>query len=160
MSIPMKRTMLALGLVVFLGFTSCKEDAASKVKSENVEMAEQRDAANTKVPVLTFEETEHDFGTIDQGTPVEKVFKFTNTGEAPLIITNASSSCGCTVPDYPKDTPIAPGETGEILVKFNGSGRNQVTKTVNLITNTANGSEQLRIKAFVQAKEAEAATKA
>lgn len=156
----MKRTFLALGLVVFLGFTSCKEDAASKVKSENVEMAQERDAAATKVPVITFEETEYDFGTIEQGTPVEKVFRFTNTGEAPLIITNASSSCGCTIPEYPKDTPIAPGETGEILVKFNGSGRNQVTKVVSLITNTAQGSEQIRIKAFVQPKEDNAETKA
>jgi hypothetical protein len=78
---------------------------------------------------------------------------FTNTGDAPLIITNATSSCGCTVPDYPKDTPIQPGEKGQLVVKFNGSGMNQVIKTVTLNTNTGKGQEMLRIKAFVQPKD-------
>ena len=64
------------------------------------------------------------------------VFAFTNTGDAPLIITDARSSCGCTVPQYPKNTPIAPGESGELVVKFNGSGKNQVTKTVTVTANT------------------------
>ncbi|WP_224489522.1 DUF1573 domain-containing protein [Robertkochia flava] len=150
----MKRAILLSGVVAFLAFTSCKEDASSKVKSENVEMAQQRDEAASKVPEMTFEQTEHDFGEIVQGTPVEKVFTFTNTGDAPLIITNASSSCGCTIPKYPENEPIAPGESGEILVKFNGSGMNAVSKTVRLITNTEKGTEQLRIKAFVTPKDA------
>jgi hypothetical protein len=66
-----------------------------------------------------------------------------------LIITDAKSSCGCTVPEYPKNTPIAPGESGELLVKFNGSGQNQVTKTITVTANTEKGTEMLRIKAFV-----------
>lgn len=143
------------GMIAVLAFASCKEDASSKIKSENVEMAEQRDQANSKVPSMTFEQTEHDFGTIEKGTAVEKVFTFTNTGEAPLVITDASSSCGCTIPEYPKNEPIAPGESGEILVKFNGSGMNEVTKTVRLITNTEKGTEQLKIKAFIEDKKAE-----
>ena len=68
-----------------------------------------------------------------------------------MIITNATSSCGCTVPNPPKD-PIAPGETGELVVKFNGSGQNQVTKTITVNANTEKGTEQLRIKAFVNPK--------
>ena len=75
-----------------------------------------------------------------QGAPQETVFKFTNTGNAPLMITNATSSCGCTVPNPPKD-PIAPGEDGELLVKFNGTGQNQVTKTITVMANTEKGSE-------------------
>ena len=98
---------------------------------------------------MSFDKQEHDFGNIIQGTPQETVFAFTNTGDAPLIITDARSSCGCTVPQYPKNTPIAPGETGELVVKFNGSGKNQVTKTVTVTANTQKGSELLRIKAFV-----------
>src|SRR5690606_9699659 len=149
----MKQVFLAFVALVGLSFTSCKEDASKKVKEENVAQAEQRDEASTKVPVMTFEVTEHDFGNIAQGQEVEHVFKFTNTGDAPLIVTDARSSCGCTVPEKPEQ-PVAPGETGEILVKYNGSGRNGISKTVTITANTANGTEQLKIKAFVDPKEA------
>ena len=102
---------------------------------------------------MSFDMSEHDFGQIAQGTPQETIFTFTNTGEAPLIITDAKSSCGCTVPQYPKNVPIAPGESGEMVVKFNGSGQNQVTKTITVTANTEKGSELLRIKAFVNPKD-------
>lgn len=153
----MKKTFLMLGMVAAVAFTSCKkEDATSKIKTENVETAAQRDEAAKLVPVMTFSKSEHDFGTIDQGTPVETTFTFTNTGNGPLIITDARSSCGCTVPSYPKDTPIPPGETGELLVKFNGNGANQVSKTVTVTANTEKGSEVLMIKAFVTPRDANA----
>ena len=149
----MKRVFLVFALAGLIGFTSCKENASDKVKSENVETAEQRDAADMKKAVISFEETEHDFGKIPQGQSVEKLFKFKNTGDAPLVITNARSSCGCTVPEWPRE-PIAPGDSGELLVKFNGSGKNQVTKIVTITANTAKGTENIRIKAFVEPKEA------
>lgn len=148
----MKKGMLLLAVVAAMVFTSCKENAADKVKAENVEEAAARDSEAVAYPEITFDETEHDFGTIDQGTNVEHTFTFTNTGEAPLVITNATSSCGCTVPSPPKD-PIAPGEKGELLVKFDGSGQNQITKTINITTNTEAGREQLRIKAFVSPRQ-------
>ena len=144
----MKKGLLLLAVVAAMAFTSCKDNAAEKVKAENVEDAAERDAQAVVYPEITFEETEHDFGTIDQGTAVEHTFKFTNTGKAPLVITNATSSCGCTVPTWTRE-PIAPGETGEMLVKFNGSGQNQVSKTVTITANTEAGTEQLKIKAFV-----------
>ncbi|WP_127024568.1 DUF1573 domain-containing protein [Flagellimonas beolgyonensis] len=146
----MKRipTFFSLILAVALVGVSCKDKASNKIVADNVESATVRDEAQKMVPVMTFEKVEHDFGTIERGTPQETVFKFTNTGNAPLLITSAKSSCGCTVPNPPKD-PIAPGETGELLVKFNGSGQNQVTKTITVTANTAKGSEILRIKAFV-----------
>ena len=140
--------MMLLAVVAAMAFTSCKEDAANKVKAENVEVAAERDAQAVVYPEITFDETVHDFGTIDRGTNVEHTFTFTNTGNAPLVITGASSSCGCTVPTWTKE-PIAPGETGELLVKYNGSGRNQVTKTVTVTANTEAGREQIKIKAFV-----------
>lgn len=141
-----------MALIAAFNFTSCKEDASNKVKAENVEEAAVRDAQAVVYPEITFSETEHDFGTIEQNTNVEHTFTFTNTGKAPLVITNATSSCGCTVPTWTKD-PIAPGESGEMLVKFNGTGQNQVTKTVNITANTESGKEQLKIKAFVTPKE-------
>ena len=147
----MKKALLTLSLFSVLAFVSCKENASSKIKSDNVAEAAQRDEAGKQIPVMSFEKAEHDFGTIEQGTPQETAFKFTNTGNAPLIITNATSSCGCTVPDPPKG-PIAPGDTGELIVKFNGSGQNQVTKTITVNANTEKGSELLRIKAFVNPK--------
>lgn len=147
----MKKGLLLLAVIAAMAFTSCKDNAADKVKAENVEEAAERDAQAVVYPVISFEETEFDFGEIEQGTNVEHVFKFTNTGNAPLVITDATSSCGCTVPSPPKD-PIAPGESGELLVKFNGSGQNQVTKTVNITANTETGREQIKIKAFVNPK--------
>lgn len=152
----MKRitTILTLFLAVGLVSVSCKDKASKKIVADNVESATSRDEAQKQLPVMTFEKAEHDFGSIAQGTPQETSFKFTNTGDAPLIITDAKSSCGCTVPQYPKNTPIAPGESGELLVKFNGSGQNQVTKTITVTANTEKGTEMLRIKAFVNPKEA------
>lgn len=146
----MKKGLLILGVISAMVFTSCKEDAASKVKEENVEVAATRDAAATTYPVIAFDETEFDFGSIDKGTSVEHKFTFTNTGKAPLVIVDAKSSCGCTVPEYSKN-PVAPGAQGELLVKYNGSGANQVTKTVTIKANTEKGSETIRIKAFVNA---------
>ncbi len=146
----MKKLVLALSLMMV--FISCKENATSKIKSDNVAVAAERDEAAKLVPVMEFKKSEHDFGTIEQNAAQETVFKFTNTGNGPLIITDAKSSCGCTVPEYPKNTPIAPGDSGELLVKFNGSGQNQVTKTITVSANTAKGSELLRIKAFVNPK--------
>lgn len=149
----MRKATVILGVLAMTAFVSCKEKASQKIDESKVAAAAQRDEAAGLLPVMTFEEKEFDFGTIAQNTPQEHTFVFTNTGEAPLIITNASSSCGCTIPDYPKNTPIQPGEKGELVVKFNGSGMNQVIKTVTLNTNTASGQEMLRIKAFVQPKD-------
>ncbi|WP_298790888.1 DUF1573 domain-containing protein [uncultured Allomuricauda sp.] len=147
-------TILSLIMAMALVSVSCKDKASNKIVADNVENATDRDEAQKQLPIMSFEKSEHDFGSIAQGTPQETVFKFTNTGSAPLIITDAKSSCGCTVPDYPKNTPIAPGATGELLVKFNGSGQNQVTKTITVTANTEKGTELLRIKAFVNPKDA------
>lgn len=150
----MKKMVFALAAaVVLLSSISCKDKASNKVVADNVATASERDEVSKKLPVMAFEKQEHDFGNIVQGTPQETVFTFKNTGDAPLIITDARSSCGCTVPQYPKNTPIAPGDSGELVVKFNGSGKNQVTKTVTVTANTEKGSELLRIKAFVTPKD-------
>ena len=153
----MKKTILIATAFLSLTVFSCKEKKATeKIDNNQVEMATERDQAAKKVPIMSFDKTFHDFGQIAQGTPQETIFTFTNTGDAPLIITNATSSCGCTIPEYPKNTPIAPGESGKLVVKFNGSGQNQVTKTINVQANTANGTEMLKIQAFVLAANAPA----
>ncbi len=86
--------------------------------------------------VLTLEANTHDFGDITQGDVVERIFKFTNTGNQPLIITNIQTSCGCTTPVWPRD-PIMPGGKGEIKVGFNSTGKlNKQTKTLPIISNS------------------------
>ena len=148
----MKKGIVVLASILTLSFISCKDKASDQVKEENVEMAEERDAKVGDLPVMTFEEEEHDFGTINEGEIAEHTFKFTNTGKAPLVIVNAKGSCGCTVPEWPKE-PIAPGATGEMLVKFNSTGKpNQQSKQVTITANTEAGTEVVRIKAFVTPK--------
>lgn len=145
----MKKSVLLIAILSVFTLVGCQENAVNKIKDENIAAAAERDAASNKSPEISFEEEEFDFGNIARGTQVEHLFKFENTGDAPLTIVDAKSSCGCTVPTWTKGA-IAPGEKGEILVKFDGSGQNQVTKTVTLVTNTKSGRELLRIKAFVE----------
>lgn len=99
----------------------------------------------------------YDFGTIDEGEVVEHVYKFKNTGNEPLTITNAKGSCGCTVPDWPR-TPIAAGEIGEIVVKFNSKGKGKVgggaqAKKVTITANTEPAQTYLTIKGTVVKQE-------
>ena len=145
----MKKVLLIVTVFSAVLFTSCKENAAEKVKEDNVAEAANRDAKATQFAVMEFAEKEFDFGEIDNGTPVEHLFKFKNTGDAPLVIVNAKASCGCTVPEYSK-TPVAPGEEGELLVKFNGRGKGTVSKTVTITANTKTGKEVIKIKASIQ----------
>lgn len=101
-------------------------------------------------PEMTFNEKHHNFGTLKQGEVVTHDFKFTNTGKASLIIGNAESGCGCTIPEIPKE-PIAPGEKGKIKVQFDSEGRsNKVKKTVTITANTSPNLTNLTIEAFVQ----------
>jgi hypothetical protein len=101
------------------------------------------------VTTMAFAETDHDFGTISQDSENTKVFEFTNTGTEPLIIENAKGSCGCTVPEYPKE-PIPPGEKGEIKVVYKpGKQKNAQTKNVTITANTLPEKSVLTIKANV-----------
>ena len=153
----MKKSIFITALVALITLTSCKENAVDKISTEDLQVAIENAAADGKFPEMTFDKVEHDFGTIAQGTNVEHLFTFTNTGEAPLILSDAKGSCGCTVPEFTKD-PVMPGEKGEMLVKFDGSGQNQRTISVNVTTNTQKGTERVTIKAFVDAPEGSNAT--
>ncbi|MBQ0767689.1 MAG: DUF1573 domain-containing protein [Bizionia sp.] len=146
----MKKVVLAFSAMCLIAFTSCKEDATTKIDENNVAAAAERDAQASKYPVLTFDKSEHDFGELVSGTNVETVFNYTNTGDAPLVITDIKSTCGCTVPrDWSKE-PLAPGATGSFTVKFNGKGTNKVSKAVTVTANTEKGREVVKISAFVK----------
>ena len=99
-------------------------------------ISRSQDIDPSKKTTIEFEEEVFEFGTVTQGEKVIHTFKFKNTGENPLVIANAKASCGCTVPESPKD-PIAPGEEGEISVVFNtATKKGQQTKYVDVVANT------------------------
>ncbi len=146
----MKKTIVISAFVLAAALVSCNQDASKKIKTENLELAKERDN-DIKLggPKFKFDKTEHDFGTINEGDVVETVFNFTNEGKSELIITSAKGSCGCTVPEWPKE-PIMPGESGQIKVKFNSYRKpNLQQKQITLVTNTENGKEILKIRAQV-----------
>ncbi len=113
-------------------------------------------AAKAQTPAamaeMTFQKEVHDYGDIKQGANGDCEFKFTNTGSAPLIITDAKGSCGCTVPEWPK-TPIKPGESDVIKVHYDTKRIGPISKTVTVTANIEGGTKVIRIKGNVQAPE-------
>ena len=148
----MKKIFIICLAIVAATLVSCQDSAAKKVTNSSTTAATPVSSEKTSAggPVMTFEKMVHDFGTIKEGEKVTTIFNFTNTGNEDLIIVDARGSCGCTVPQYPKNTAIAPGESGEITVSFDSSNKpgNQ-QKSVTLSANTASGREMLRIKSQV-----------
>ena len=112
----------------------------------------QEESENKPGPRITFKETTHDFGEITQGDQVEHVFKFENTGTTPLILTNVQTTCGCTVPKWPRE-PILPGKEAEIKVKFNSTGKSgKVSKTITIISNSVEPITKINIKTNIVPK--------
>ena len=96
-------------------------------------------------PAITFEEVAFDFGDIHQGDKVEHVFSFDNSGDAPLIITNVQTTCGCTATDWPRD-PILPGASASIKVNFNSAGKmGRQNKIITVISNASSSVNQVKI---------------
>jgi len=103
----------------------------------------------TEGALMTFENKDHEFGSIFQGVKTENTFVFKNTGTKPLIISGAQGSCGCTVPRWPKE-PIMPGEQGEVYVSFNSEGKyGTQDKTVTINSNATNSPIVLHMKGNV-----------
>jgi hypothetical protein len=96
-------------------------------------------------------ETTHDFGKIAQGKPVTVEFKFKNSGDVPLVISNVQWSCGCTPTDYTKEA-IAPGKEGMVKVSYNSARAGVFSKTVRVTANIEGGTEVLTVKGEVVAQ--------
>ena len=84
--------------------------------------------------VLKFKGEKHDFGKVEQGKPVTHTFEFVNTGNQPVVISNAQASCGCTTPEWTKD-PILPGKTGYVKATYNAAAMGQFNKPVTVYSN-------------------------
>ncbi|MEW6773172.1 MAG: DUF1573 domain-containing protein [Bacteroidota bacterium] len=141
----MKKNILIITSAVVLPFLiSCSDNNSS----ENKELSGNEVNVGNKdeLPIIDFEEEEHDFGKIVQGEKVSYNFKFTNVGKSNLVISSAAASCGCTVADFPKE-PIPPGKSGKITVEFNSEGKSGYTeKTITVVTNCEPNTKILKIK--------------
>ena len=108
--------------------------------------------AQEKMAKISFKFETIDYGTIAVNSDGIRVFEFTNTGDAPLIITEVSSSCGCTIPKKP-EAPILPGKTGEIQVKYNTALVGPIRKAVTVKSNAETPTKILTIKGMVKKEE-------
>lgn len=107
--------------------------------------------SNEDIGVFHFEEEVIDYGNIAQHDDGLRTFKFTNRGRAPIVISNVKTTCGCTVPTYPKQA-ILPGETATIDIKYATNRVGSFSKTITIISNADEGLKKLRIKGNVIAK--------
>ena len=143
-------TKIIYTTILLLALVSC--DQRSRETKNLYTSAIETDQTSNKEPIISFDKKTWDFGTITDGEVVEHTFRFTNTGTSDLVISSASASCGCTIPNWPKE-PIAPGEKGEIKVEFNSNGKkDMVTKDINILANTNPVKTILQIKVFVEKK--------
>lgn len=150
----MTKSLLFAGAIVAM-LTSCdvrtkdKIDNTTLVAAPNSAASETNTTASTTVQII---DTIYNFGTVAEGGIVEFSFRFKNTGTNPLIISNASASCGCTVPEKP-EAPIKTGEIGVIKVKFDSNGRaGSAYKTVTVLSNAVPGFPELALKGEVTPK--------
>lgn len=154
----------AIGVALGLIIGACQKNASSDKKIEEIStegkvsdiirnpVSADGILDSTKVARMIFSETEFDFGTIKEGEVVEHTFPFTNTGKVPLIISDARSTCGCTVPEWSKE-PILPGETSQIKVRFNSTNKSGAqNKPVTVTANTYPAETVVYLKGFVQDK--------
>ncbi|NHN27940.1 DUF1573 domain-containing protein [Flavobacterium jejuense] len=177
----LKKTVSLLVVSLLMSVTACKDNGSAKITEDDMKTFEsEKGIANTestqstevqtadankttkpvdgKYPKIQFNKLEHDFGTIKSGDKVETEFMVTNIGDADLIILDAKGSCGCTVPNPPKE-PIKPGSSAPIKVSFDSTGKTgQQSKSVTLTTNTEAGTENFTIKANVLPKEGQGAS--
>lgn len=148
-----KKSAAMFAIATLMLTASCKkENAALKIDDTMAKNAEMVHAESGKLPVIKFDTMDHDFGTINEGDKVSYTYTYTNAGTSDLLVSNAKASCGCTVPSYTQ-TPVKPGEKGEIKVTFDSAGKTGAQqKTVTVTTNTEKGTEMLNFKANVTPK--------
>ena len=167
------RNFRILALFAFVGamsFTACKNDSSAAQDAARESLATTQTTTNTTPPAqtntatpppvpvgplteITFAEDTYDFGEVPEGEKVVHTYKFKNTGKEPLVISNAKGSCGCTVPEWPRE-PIPVGGSGEIRVQFDSKGKGKVgggsqSKKVTITANTDPANTFLTIKGIV-----------
>ncbi|MEO8150471.1 MAG: DUF1573 domain-containing protein [Bacteroidia bacterium] len=148
-----KNILLASAFMFAVAFANAQATATPAVTPTQTDQSatEVKPVENKNQADFKFTETsmEYSYGTIKQGESVTHNFEFTNSGKEPLVITSAHGSCGCTVPDWPKE-PIKKGEKGVIKVTFNSAGKmGPQDKTVTINSNAKTNPAVLHIKGNV-----------
>ena len=151
----MNKFITILSIIILTSCGSQVSDLELRVAKLETEIASMRKGGVSSIvpagafPKFSFDQEEHNFGQIKDGDIVSHTFRFTNTGQAPLIISKATAACGCTVPQWPKQ-PIPVGGTGEIQVQFDSSNKpGMQNKVVTITANTESKVKQLLIRAQV-----------
>lgn len=143
----MKKVVYTLGVLLMTTAFTFAQGADKKTEKPGV----AQPVASTSLAEITFEKEVHDFGTLEYEGNGTYEFKFKNTGAEPLIISDAKGSCGCTVPTYPKNVPIKPGESQVIKVTYDTKRPGAFTKTVTINSNAKTPQKVITIKGTVQA---------
>ena len=140
----MKKPLVVLiGLLLIAGVSFAQTDKKGKSAAASTTTASAE-------PEFKFEVEEYNFGTVKQGEKVEHEFRFTNAGTEPLIISNVQSTCGCTVPDWPKE-PIQKGETAGIKVVFNSAGKTGLqNRPITIFSNAKTSPKVVHLKGNVE----------
>jgi hypothetical protein len=152
----MKKLLLSLGMVAGLSVCTYSQTGHSANDGHNHGATATESVAPTSLADIKMDKTTHDYGNIMQGDNGECEFKFINNGKEPLVITNCQGSCGCTVPQCPKE-PILPGKSGVIKVKYDTQRVGGIYKTVTVNSNAKSGNIILTIKGNIEAKPTEQA---
>lgn len=158
----MNKSIITASLILALGLTACGNKSTDSTASNT---AENTNTENNQAPyppkddsapaivenptTLSWNKMEHDFGKVKKETAHDYEFVFKNTGNKPLVINSAKGSCGCTVPEYPKE-PVMPGAEAKIKVTYTaGTAAGETEKTVTIDANTEPRTTILKIKANV-----------
>jgi len=160
----MRKIFYILAAFTFILLSACKNDPVIDEKKVEQILGDGKDyqdlirnpitadknADTINVAKAVFEEVLHDFGSVNEGTVVNHTFKFSNVGKVPLLIKDATSTCGCTVPEFPKE-PLEPGTSAEIKVRFNTENKEgHQSKVVTVFTNGYPSKYLLTVNADVK----------
>ncbi len=142
-------TLLLLSLLIAAACADTQKNGDIDVDLINNPNSAQGYDQSARVPKITFDSDLHDFGRITSGESISYSFHFRNTGDADLVLSGCSATCGCTVADYPRGR-IAPGKEGYVTVTFNSQGKTgQQYQEVTVTSNAQPGRNILKITAQV-----------
>ena len=154
----MKKIVLTIAVLVFAIAAASAQNAAAerKAATDQQRLTSEEEAAkalaeNPNAPVIKFDKLVHDYGEIEQNADGNCEFKFTNTGKEPLILSNVRSSCGCTIPVWPRQ-PILPGQSEVIKVKYDTKRVGIINKSITVYSNATEKTIVLKIKGKVDAQ--------
>lgn len=154
----MKNLILTISAFIFISFSvnaqvssSANKTTTNNKKPVSSQTQSTAESTNPNAPVVEFDKLVHDYGTMEQYGNGKCEFKFTNTGKEPLILSNVRSSCGCTVPEWPRQ-PILPGKSDVIKVKYDTKRVGMINKSVHVYSNAKKSPISLKIKGKINAK--------